>query len=111
MKTPRVFHLHRRYTQVGIQKAYVLILLLFIFCQLCRDSYTSMKLIKQRYLRAQIETINSKKSKSAKDIEALKKLAKELEPITEFLDEARQQRDAILEEIGIESKSLIFANV
>lgn len=65
------------------------------------DSYTSLKLIRQRYLRAQIQTINNKKKKSSEDLAALKRFEKELEPIDNFLDEARQQRDAILEEIGM----------
>lgn len=64
------------------------------------DSYTSLKLIRQRYLLSQIQIINNKKVKSPDDVEALRKLEKELKPIKKFLDEARYHRDAILKEIG-----------
>lgn len=65
------------------------------------DSYTSLKLIRRKYLETQINAIESKKSKSQADLTALGKLKKELEPIAEFLTQAKQQRDAILAEIGI----------
>lgn len=60
-----------------------------------------MKLIRQKYLQTQISAIEAKKSKSRADLTTLAKLQKELVPIAKFLSEARQQRDAILLEIGI----------
>lgn len=66
-----------------------------------RDSYTSIKLIKQKYLTAQIEAIEQKKVQSAADKAKLDKLKEELRPISTFLTDAKKQRDAILKEIGI----------
>lgn len=60
-----------------------------------------MKLIRQKYLQTQISAIEAKKSKSRADLTTLAKLQKELVPIAKLLSEARQQRDAILLEIGI----------
>lgn len=91
----------RRRASVGVQKAYANVAFSSLICSSLRDSYTSLKLIRQRHLLAQIQTINNKKKKSLPDLEALERLNKELEPINKFLDEARQQRNAILEEIGM----------
>lgn len=70
-----------------------------------RDSYTSLKLIRQKYLRAQIQALEEKKYKTGADKKKLAALQKELGPIQDFLREARKQRDAILKEIGMHSES------
>ena len=64
------------------------------------DSYTSLKLIRQKYLLAQIASFESQEVLSADDEATLQELQNELAPIAQFLDEAKQQRDSILAEIG-----------
>ena len=68
-----------------------------------RDSYTSLKLIRKKFLLAQIEALKDKDKEdwSAEDDAQLKALEEELEPIVNFLDDAKKQRDAILVEIGM----------
>lgn len=66
-----------------------------------------MKLIRQKYLRAQIQALEGKKYKTSADKTKLEALQKELGPIQKFLGEARQQRDAILQEIGMYSDSTL----
>jgi len=51
-------------------------------------------------LSAKISAIEGKKSKTADDNEALKKLQDELVPIEKFLAEARQHREAIAREVA-----------
>jgi hypothetical protein len=58
-------------------------------------------LIQKKVLLAQIEALRNKEDRSAEDKAELKKLEKELEPINEFLEDAKTQRDAILVEIGM----------
>ena len=65
-----------------------------------RDSYTSLKIIRRKYLQQKIQAINDKKRMSAADVAALKKLKEELVPIEKFLNEAKQQRDAIAAEVA-----------
>jgi hypothetical protein len=74
---------------------------LVLYCSSPSDSYTSLKLVRQRHLLSRIQTINNKKVKSLQDNAELEKLQKELKPIEKFLGEARQHRDAILVEIGM----------
>ena len=64
------------------------------------DSYTSLKLIRQKYLLAQIASFESQPVLSDEDESTLQELRDELAPIAQFLDEAKQQRDSILTEIG-----------
>lgn len=68
---------------------------------LFRDSYSSPKIIRRKYLRAKIELLEGKKFRSGADVAELKALEKELGSIEDFLGDARKQRDAILEEIGL----------
>jgi hypothetical protein len=65
------------------------------------DSYTSLKLIRKKFLLAQIEALNEKEDRTDEDDAELAKLEKELQPIVDFLDDAKRQRDAILLEIGM----------
>jgi hypothetical protein len=51
-------------------------------------------------LKTQIEAIESKAKPTDADLRKLESLQKELEPIQNFLNDAKQQRDAILAEIG-----------
>lgn len=63
-----------------------------------------MKLIRRKFLQAKIDSIEEKKKKTQADLTALAKLKKELAPIADFLAQAKQQRDAMLSEIGIVSQ-------
>jgi hypothetical protein len=60
-------------------------------------------------LRSQIQAINNKKSLTSQDKQALELLEKELQPIEDFLGDARKQRDAILKDIGMYYLSVIIA--
>lgn len=64
------------------------------------DSYTSLKLIRQKFLLTKIASLETQDVLSADDEATLQELREELEPITKFLDQAKQQRDSILAEIG-----------
>jgi len=70
-------------------------------CLQFSDSYTSLKLIRQKFLRAKIQAIEEKKHRTESDSIELKALKKELKPIESFLSDAKRQRDAILKEIGM----------
>ena len=83
-----------------MQKAYVSVSRLNCLILIFRDSYTSLKIIRRNYLRAQIQVLSDKKSQSTKDKAALKKLQEELAPIEEFLSDAKKQREAIAKEIA-----------
>jgi hypothetical protein len=58
-------------------------------------------LIRKKFLLAQIEALNNKEDRTDEEDAELAKLEKELQPIVDFLDDAKRQRDAILLEIGI----------
>jgi hypothetical protein len=73
------------------------------------DSYTSLKLIRKKFLLAQIEAIKSKEVRTKEDDTKLAKLEKELAPIASFLADAKRQRDAILVEIGVPPLSPFFS--
>lgn len=51
-------------------------------------------------MQTKIQAINGKKTKTAADLNALKKLQEELAPIEKFLSEAKQQRDAVAAEVA-----------
>jgi hypothetical protein len=73
-----------------------------LFCPslIFRDSYTSLKIIRRNFLRAQIQAISDLKKPTAKDIAALKKFKEELAPIEKFLSNAKKQREAIAKDIA-----------
>jgi hypothetical protein len=59
-----------------------------------------LNIIRRKFLQQKIQAINDKKKKSVDDLAALKKLKEELAPIEKFLNEAKQQRDAIKAEVA-----------
>ena len=65
-----------------------------------------MKLIRRKYLLAQIDALTEKDVRSSAEKAKLKAFNKELEEITEFLDDAKAQRDAILQEICMNNCSI-----
>lgn len=72
----------------------------FMCVSLLSDSYTSLKIIRRKFLQTKIQTINDKRVKTGADLGALKKLKEELAPIEKFLNDAKQQRDAIAAEVA-----------